>query len=201
MVCKKAAFRKEQPFCFSFLYLKLNLLFPFPFPESCCKRDAAELSQDKGAPYQIQVSKSFEKKCKHQRQNRLACHGYVHTFFSKGKSLQRRLIDQAWNRKQIATDRMRSAGTPMRIRLSEASYCMYGNKKQEDICQNRFGKDLPVLFSETFQKHYFCCSIRFSSGRTRISMVIKQRLPPITFDTGSARKTPSVPMWSTYGIR
>lgn len=29
---------------------------------------------------------------------------------------------------------------------------MYGNKKQEDICQNRFGKDLPVLFSETFQK-------------------------------------------------
>ncbi len=56
---KKAAFRKEQPFCFSFLYLKLNLLFPFPFPESCCKRDAAELSQDKGAPYQIQISKSI----------------------------------------------------------------------------------------------------------------------------------------------
>lgn len=80
-------------------------------------------------------------------------------------------------------------------------YCMYGNKKQEDICRNGFGKYLPVLFSKTFQNYYFCCSIRFNSGRTRISMVIKQRLPPITFDTGSARNTPSVPMWSTYGIR
>ena len=47
----------------------------------------------------------------------------------------------------------------------------------------------------------FCFSIRFISGSIRASMVIKQRLPPITFDTGSARKTPSVPMWSAYGIR
>ena len=29
---------------------------------------------------------------------------------------------------------------------------MYGNKKQEDICRNGFGKYLPVLFSKTFQK-------------------------------------------------
>ena len=33
------------------------------------------------------------------------------------------------------------------------------------------------------------------------SIVIKHRLPPITFDTGSARNTPCVPMCNAYGIR
>lgn len=148
---QKGCLSQRTAFLFFFSILKTESAFPLSVSRELLQADAAELSQDKGAPYQIQVSRSFEKKCKHQRQNRLACHGYVHTFFSKGKSLQRRLIDQTRNRKQIGTDRMRSAGTPMRIRLSEASYCMYGNKKQEDICQNRFGKDLPVLFQKLFK--------------------------------------------------
>ena len=40
------------------------------------------------------------------------------------------------------------------------------------------------------------CPIRFNSGNTVQSIVIKQKLPPMTLDTGSARKTPAVPMWS-----
>ena len=36
---------------------------------------------------------------------------------------------------------------------------------------------------------------------TVISMVRKQALPPITLETGSARKTPSVPMFMAYGRR
>ena len=38
------------------------------------------------------------------------------------------------------------------------------------------------------------CSILRSSGSTVPSMVTKQMLPPITFDTGSAINTPSVPI-------
>ena len=44
------------------------------------------------------------------------------------------------------------------------------------------------------QRALFSFSIRFNSGRITQSMVMKQRLPPITFETGSARKTPSVPI-------
>ena len=43
------------------------------------------------------------------------------------------------------------------------------------------------------------CSILRSSGSTVLSMVTKQMLPPITFDTGSAIKTPSVPIPKEYG--
>ena len=37
-------------------------------------------------------------------------------------------------------------------------------------------------------------SIRFNSGNIVLNIVIKQKLPPITFDTGSARNTPLVPI-------
>ena len=37
-------------------------------------------------------------------------------------------------------------------------------------------------------------AIRFSSGKTVISITIKHKLPPITLETGSAANTPSVPM-------
>ena len=43
------------------------------------------------------------------------------------------------------------------------------------------------------------CSILRSSGSTVLSMVTKQMLPPITFDTGSAINTPSVPIPKEYG--
>ena len=43
------------------------------------------------------------------------------------------------------------------------------------------------------------CSILRSSGSTMLSMVTKQMLPPITFDTGSAINTPSVPIPKEYG--
>ena len=37
-------------------------------------------------------------------------------------------------------------------------------------------------------------SIRFNSGNIVLNIVIKQKLPPITFDTGSAKNTPFVPI-------
>lgn len=44
-------------------------------------------------------------------------------------------------------------------------------------------------------------SIRFNSGKTIESMVIKQMPPPIILEAGSARNTPSVPIWKANGIR
>ena len=53
-------------------------------------------------------------------------------------------------------------------------------------------------FSENasiFLVFYFAeFSIRFNSGNMVLNIVIKQKLPPITFDTGSARNTPLVPI-------
>ena len=40
-------------------------------------------------------------------------------------------------------------------------------------------------------------SILLSSGSTVQSIVMKQKLPPITLETGSARNTPEVPMCNT----
>ena len=63
---KRLPFAKNSLFVFLF-YTKTESAFPLSVSRELLQRDAAELSQDKGAPYQIQVSKSFEKKCKHQR--------------------------------------------------------------------------------------------------------------------------------------
>ena len=43
-----------------------------------------------------------------------------------------------------------------------------------------------------YRSYYF--PMRFSSGNTVHSIVIKHRLPPMILDTGSARNTPSVPI-------
>lgn len=40
----------------------------------------------------------------------------------------------------------------------------------------------------------FSASILLSSGSTMHSIVMKQMLPPMTLETGSARNTPEVPM-------
>lgn len=50
--------------------------------------------------------------------------------------------------------------------------------------------------AETFSR-----SICFSSGSTVQSIITKHSVPPITLETGSARKTPSVPIWKAYGSR
>ena len=91
---------QETAFFLSTL-LKLYLFFPFPLPEHHRKRDAAELGQNERYPDQIQISKPFQNKSEHQRQDSLAGHGYVHAFFSEGKSLQRCLIDQPRDGEQI----------------------------------------------------------------------------------------------------
>lgn len=49
--------------------------------------------------------------------------------------------------------------------------------------------------SPRFKNHPRPFSIRFNSGRIVHSIVTKQRPPPMTLDTGSARKTPAVPIW------
>lgn len=56
-----------------------------------------------------------------------------------------------------------------------------------------------IYLNRKEKSSYF--SIFLSSGSTVQSMVTKQILPPITFDTGSARNTPLVPICKAYGIR
>ena len=46
---------------------------------------------------------------------------------------------------------------------------------------------------------YFCCS--FNDGHTVIIIVTKHAVPPITFETGSAQKTPDVPSPPIIGSR
>ena len=57
------------------------------------------------------------------------------------------------------------------------------------------------MFSACLPLMDHACSIRFSSGKTVHSIVIKHKLPPITLETGSARNTPSVPICSAYGMK
>lgn len=59
----------------------------------------------------------------------------------------------------------------------------------------------PIRYLPPITVGHYSFSIRFNSGSTVQSIVIKQILPPITFDTGSARNTPSVPICNAYGIR
>jgi len=65
--------------------------------------------------------------------------------------------------------------------------------------RNYFECGIFYLSESQRKSSYF--SIFLSSGSTVQSMVTKQMLPPITFDTGSARNTPLVPMCRAYGIR
>ena len=58
---------------------------------------------------------------------------------------------------------------------------------------------LPVVAS-VGGRFYVFCAILLSSGSMVQSIVMKHKLPPIIFDTGSARNTPSVPMCRAYGI-
>ena len=57
-----------------------------------------------------------------------------------------------------------------------------------------------IYLNRKEKSSYF--SIFLSSGSTVQSMVTKAKiLPPITFDTGSAKNTPLVPICKAYGIR
>ena len=54
----------------------------------------------------------------------------------------------------------------------------------------QFSENASIFFIFYFAEF----SIRFNSGNMVLNIVIKQKLPPITFDTGSARNTPLVPI-------
>ena len=69
-------------------------------------------------------------------------------------------------------------------------------EKNKKFCLHFLTVRTPHILSPVLQ-----CSIRFNSGSTVHSIVIKHTLPPITLDTGSAINTPVGPMSSAYGIR
>ena len=54
----------------------------------------------------------------------------------------------------------------------------------------QFSENASIFFIFYFAEF----SIRFNSGNMVLNIVIKQKLPPTTFDTGSARNTPLVPI-------
>ena len=66
------------------------------------------------------------------------------------------------------------------------------------IRKNRGSEESFYFFAKNALSFYaalwFSTSIRFSSGKTVISIVRMQAVPPMTLETGSARNTPSVPI-------
>ena len=53
---------------------------------------------------------------------------------------------------------------------------------------------VPFFIPRGYHSITFLFSILFNSGMIVTNIVTKQRVPPTTFDTGSAKKTPSVPI-------